>query len=111
MCLVDKAMNRTQTDEWYKHSKEGCSWIKDSEQSGQPSTSKYEENVQKVRKVICSNHHMTLCEVAEEVLISKTMWRDILTENLGMHGVAAKFVLLKISNKIMFMSIKSLLTM
>jgi len=54
---------------------------------------------------------MTLCEVAEEVLISKTMWRDILTENLGMHGVAAKFVLLKISNKIMFMSIKSLLTM
>jgi hypothetical protein len=38
------------------------------------------------------------------------MWHEILTENLGMHGVAAKFALLKISNKIMFMSVMSLLT-
>jgi hypothetical protein len=32
-------------------------------------------------------------KLVEEVRISKTMWREILTENLGMHGVAAKFVL------------------
>jgi hypothetical protein len=43
----------------------------------------------KIRKVICSNCYLTICEVAEEVQITKTMWQEILTENLGMHGVAA----------------------
>jgi hypothetical protein len=47
--------------------------------------------------VIYSYHHLTVCEVAEEVQISKTMWREILTENLDMHGVAAKFVVLLLS--------------
>jgi hypothetical protein len=106
-------MSRTQTHEWYKHFKEGQSSMKDSEQSEQLSISEYEENVQKVRKVICSSCHLTDCEVAEEVQISKTMWHEILTENLGMHGVAAKFVLCLLSedsNKIMLMSAKSLLT-
>jgi Transposase. len=49
-------------------------------------------------------------EVTEEVGISKTTCLEILTENFGMHCVAAKFVLrLKIRNKIMLMSVKSLL--
>jgi hypothetical protein len=43
----------------------------------------------KIRKVICSNCHLTICEVAEEVRVIKTMWYETLFENLGMHGVAA----------------------
>jgi hypothetical protein len=31
-------------------------------------------------------------EVAEEVSISKTVCHEILTENLGMHRIAAKFL-------------------
>jgi hypothetical protein len=41
--------------------------------------------------VIHSNHRLTVCEVAEEVGISKT-FHEILTENFGMHHVEAKFV-------------------
>ena len=44
-------------------------------------------------KVICSNHCLTIHEVAEEVGISKIACHEILTENLGMPHVAAKFVL------------------
>ena len=35
---------------------------------------------------------MTVREVAEEVSISKTVCHEILTENLGMHRIAFKFV-------------------
>jgi DNA-binding Lrp family transcriptional regulator len=56
------------------------------------STSKTEDNVVKVREVIRSNRRLTVREVAEEVSISKTVCHEILTENLGMHRIAAKFV-------------------
>jgi AraC-like DNA-binding protein len=59
---------------------------------GWPSTSKTDDNVAKVREVIRLNRRLTVREVAEEVSISKTMCHEILTENLGMHRFAAKFV-------------------
>ena len=40
---------------------------------------------------------MTVREVAEEAGISKIMCHEILTENLGMHRVAANFVLCLLS--------------
>jgi hypothetical protein len=43
--------------------------------------------------VINSNGRLTTGEVADEVGISKTMCYVILTENLGMHCGAAKFLL------------------
>jgi hypothetical protein len=53
---------------------------------------KIEENIQKVWKVIRTNLRSTVCEVAEEAVISKILYHEILTENLGMHRVAPKFV-------------------
>jgi hypothetical protein len=44
------------------------------------------------RKCFITYHRLTICEVAEEAVISKTVFHEILTENLGMHHVAAKFV-------------------
>jgi len=37
--------------------------------------------------VIRSNHHLTVREVEEEVGISKTTCRELLTENLGMRHI------------------------
>jgi len=54
--------------------------IEDSECSGWPSTSKNKENIQKVWKVIHSNHHLTIHELEEEAGISKTTYHEILTE-------------------------------
>jgi hypothetical protein len=72
--------------------KRGQTSVANSECSGQTSTSKCEENIQKLWKVIRSNGCLTVCEVAEEAGVSKTMCHMILTENLCMHHVAAKFV-------------------
>jgi len=88
----EEAMGKTQTYEWWKRFEEGRTSVDDDPRSGRPSTSKSDDNVAKVREVIHSNRHLTVREVAEEVSISKTVCHEILTENLGMHRIAAKFV-------------------
>jgi transposase len=87
-----EAMCRTQTYEWWKRFKEGRTLVDDDPRSGRPSTSKTDDNVAKVREVIHSNRRLTVQEVAEAVSISKTVCHEILTENLGIHRIAAKFV-------------------
>jgi len=47
--------------------------------------------------VIHSNCHLTIHELDEEARISKTTYHEILTENLGMHYVAAISVPLMLS--------------
>ena len=88
----EEAMCRTRTYVWWKHFKEGRTSVDDDPRSGWPSTSKTDNNVAKVCEVIRSNHRLTVREVAEEVSISKTVCHEILTENLDMHRIAAKFV-------------------
>ena len=83
----EEAMGRTQTYERWKRFKEGRTSIDDDLRSGQPSTSKTDDNVAKVREVIRSNRRLTVREVAEEVSISKTVCHEILTENLGMQDL------------------------
>jgi hypothetical protein len=51
-----------------------------------------EENIQKARKVFRSNRRLAVLVVTEEPGISKSTCREILTENFGMHRVAAEFV-------------------
>jgi hypothetical protein len=88
----EEAMCRTQKYKWWKSFKEGRTSVDDDPRSGRPPTSKTEDNAAKVREVIRSNRRLTVREVAEEVRISKTVCHEILTENLGMHHIAAKFV-------------------
>jgi hypothetical protein len=88
----EETMCRTQMYELWKRFKEGRTSVDDDPHSGRPSTSKTDDNVAKVREVIRSNCRLTVREVAEEVSISKTVCREILTKNLGMHHIAAKFV-------------------
>jgi len=88
----EEAMGRTQTYEWWKRFKGGRTSVHDDPRSGRSSTSKTDDNVAKVREVIRSNRRLTVRDVAEEVSISKTVCHEILTENLSMHRIAAKFV-------------------
>jgi len=88
----EEAMARIQTYEWLERFKKGRTSVHDDPLSGRPSTSKTGDNVAKIRDVIRSNRRLTVRDVAEEVSISKTVCHEILTENLGMHRIAAKFV-------------------
>ena len=86
----EEAMCRTQTYEWWKRFREGRTSVDDDMRSEWPSSKT--DDVAKVREVIRSNCRLTVREAAEEVSISKTVCHEILTKNLGMHRIAAKFV-------------------
>ena len=51
----EEATCSTQTYEWWKRFKEGRTSVDDDPRSGRPSTSKTDDNVEKVREVIRSN--------------------------------------------------------
>ena len=92
MSFGEEATCRTQTYEWWKRFKGGWTSVDDDPRSGWPSTSKTDDNVAKVRDVIRSNRRLTVRGVDKEVSISKSVCHEILTENLGMHRIAAQFV-------------------
>jgi hypothetical protein len=66
--------------------------IEDVKRSGQPSTSKMAENVEKIWTLIHEEHCQTIHELADFVGISYGVCQKILTENLNMRCIATKFV-------------------
>ena len=55
---------------WYERFKSGNESVEDEQRSGRPSTSKTDENVQKVAKLVRSDRRMTVRELTEELNIS-----------------------------------------
>jgi hypothetical protein len=86
----EDCLSCTQCYKLYQRFKSGRTFTEDNPKTGWPSTSTDDDHVQKVHAVICENCHLTVCEVSEEVGISKIL--TILTKKLKMHRVAAKFV-------------------
>ena len=84
----EDGLSRTQYYEWYQRSKSGRTSIEYDPKSGRPSSSTGDDHIEKVRE----NRRLTVREVSEEVCICKSSCHTILTENLKMHRVAAKFV-------------------
>jgi len=70
----------------------GCESVEDEEGSGCPSTSKIKENVERVSKMIRSNRQLTIREISEDTNISYGSVQNILTTDLNMRRVSAKFV-------------------
>jgi transposase len=66
--------------------------LKDDPRPGRPSTARNEQNVAQVREQIRADRRLTIREIAEEVNISFGLCQAILTEDLAMTRVAAKFV-------------------
>jgi hypothetical protein len=66
--------------------------VEDDEHSGQPSTNKMTENVEKLRALIHEDCRQTIQELADIFGISYGVCQEILTENLNMCCIVAKFV-------------------
>jgi predicted transcriptional regulator YdeE len=66
--------------------------VEDDKHSGQPSTNKTTENVEKIQELLHEDCHQTIHELADTVRISYGVCQEILTENLEMHSIAAEFV-------------------
>lgn len=88
----DECMSRACVYDWYKRFQKGRESVDSDQRSGRPSTSRNDENVAVVRAAIRENRRLTIREIAEDIQISYGSVQSILTDDLGMRRVSAKFV-------------------
>lgn len=88
----ESTMSRTQVQLWYNRFKDGREDVNDDARPGRPSTSKTDENIEAVKKMILDNRRITIREVADDVGISFGSCQAIFTDVLGMKRAAAKIV-------------------
>lgn len=88
----DGAKGKTQVHEWFSWFKKGELSIHDKPHSGHQSTSRTDENVEKVRARVLEDQRQTIEELEKLSGIPWSSVRQILAEDLGMKMVTAKFV-------------------
>jgi len=65
----DNVMKKTAVYKWVKRFSEGRESGTDEERSGQPATSRTEENIAKVRQILRENRRLTVRSIAEQMNI------------------------------------------
>jgi len=85
-------MKKTAVYKWVKRFSGRRESVTDDERSGDPATSRTEENIAKVHQIVHENRRLTVRSIAEQVNIDGETVRKILTEDLDMRKVCAKMV-------------------
>ena len=63
----DDTMSRTRLFEWHRRFKDGREEMEDDRRSGRPSTSRTDENVERVRQKVRSDRRITVRMIADEL--------------------------------------------
>ena len=85
----DDTIIRFRLFEWHTRFKEGREDVEDDHRSGRPSTSRADENVERVRQKVRSE---AVRMIADELGMNSVRVRRIITEDLGMRKICAKMV-------------------
>jgi len=88
----DDAMGITLIKEWYNRFKDGHMSVESNACSSRPSTSRNDKLIDQVRTLVMQDRRVTVQELAE-VGISTGSVHSILTNDLALRRVSAKFVL------------------
>ena len=88
----DSCMTRSQTFEWFGRFKNGSSSTANDDRSGQPSMATTPSKLEQVRAAVNQDRCCTIHDLCAEVGIGYGSCQRILTEQLNMHRIAAKFV-------------------
>jgi len=88
----EQALSRERVFERFSRFKKGDLRIEDQPRSGRPSSSRNEENIAKIREKLNEDHRCTIDELSDVTGVSWSSVQHILTQDLGMRRVAAKFV-------------------
>jgi len=79
LVYYDTAVTMKTVYKWFKLFCNGCESVEDEEILGCPSTSKTQENVERVSKTIRSNRRLTIREISEDLNISYGSVENIVT--------------------------------
>ena len=85
----DQSFSRTQVFQWHARFKTGRTSVDDDEHTGRPTSCTTHETVARIQELIRQDRHRTICDIAEEVEVGYGACQRVLTEELGMHRVAA----------------------
>ena len=78
----ESSMSTTRVYEWYKRFQDVREDVEDDERSGRPSTSRTDENVEKIKEMVMSDRRITIREVADDVGISIGLCCNVLVTHL-----------------------------
>ncbi|XP_073976419.1 uncharacterized protein isoform X1 [Rhodnius prolixus] len=85
----DIALSRAQVFRWFKAFSEGREVIGDDPRSGRPSSSRTDENVDKIRELVRADRRMTVRMIAHELNLTHTTVHQILTNELEMSKICS----------------------
>jgi len=88
----EEALSQARVYEWFSRLKRGDMSLEDQPRSGRPSTSRTDENIKKIRDEIMFDRRQTIDELEAMTGVSWSSCQRIVTEELHMKQVAAKFV-------------------
>ena len=88
----DQSWSRTQVFQWHTRFKSGRTSVDDDEHTGRPTSCTTPETVARIQQLIHQDQHRTIHDIAEEVGVGYGTCQRVLTEEFGMHCIAAKFV-------------------
>ena len=82
----DNCVSRTQVFEWHKRFVEGREVVEDDERSGRPVTSRTDEKIQKINKIVRRDRRLSVRMIADMTNIDRETIRKILHEDLRICG-------------------------
>ena len=88
----DQSLSRTQVFQWHSRFKTCRTSVDDDEHTGRLTSCTTPETVARIQERIRQDRRRTIRDIAEEVEVGYGTCQRVLTEELGMHRVAAKFV-------------------
>jgi hypothetical protein len=86
------ALKRSTVFKWAQSYREGRKDPTDNKRLGHSSTSRSDENIDRVHSLVLSDRQMTVQMIADELQIGKTSVYSILTEDFEMRKICAKIV-------------------
>ncbi|XP_054720558.1 protein GVQW3-like [Uloborus diversus] len=88
----EEAMSRAAVFHWHKRFKDGRQNVEDDDRSGRPSTSRTDNNVDRVRQLLKSDRRLSIRLIGDKLGLDHMTVFRIVTENLNMRKVCAKLV-------------------
>jgi len=78
--------------QWHARFKTGRTSVDDDEHTWRPTSCTTPETIARIQELVRHDRRRTIHDIAEEVRIGYGTCQQVLTEEVGMHRVAAKFV-------------------